>query len=285
MNDVPVLAADVPVRSAATVMLVRDGDAGLEVFMMQRTHSAVFARGQYVFPGGKVDDADRASGFEPICDGLDDRTASAKLGLERGGLAWYVAAIREVFEEAGLLLARRGSSSEVVDLADPELADRYNTARHAVHESERSFVDFCAAEHLQLLVDRLHLVDHWLTPIGERRRFDTRFFLCTAPPAQQPLHDDKETVASLWVRPADALDMWRAGELQMLPPTIASLRFLGQHGSAAEAVAAAAAIGIPDVVFPRIVLTDEGRVAGIKRPGDEGYDEVPIPEFVIGFPR
>ena len=85
---------DVPVRPAATVMLLRDGHAGLEVFMLQRTHSAAFARSQFVFPGGRVDDADHADDFEPVCDGLDDDAASARLGLERGGLAWYVAAIR-----------------------------------------------------------------------------------------------------------------------------------------------------------------------------------------------
>jgi 8-oxo-dGTP pyrophosphatase MutT (NUDIX family) len=97
---------DVPVRPAATVMLLRDGRAGLEVFMLQRTHSAAFARSQYVFPGGRVDDADHGVEFEPVCDGLDDGAASRRLGVERGGLAWYVAAIRECFEEAGVLLAR-----------------------------------------------------------------------------------------------------------------------------------------------------------------------------------
>ena len=100
-------AASIPVRPAATVMLLRDRPDGLEVFMLQRTLSAAFARGQYVFPGGKVDDADHGEAFEPICDGLDDATASARMGMDHGGLAWLVAAIRECFEEAGVLLARR----------------------------------------------------------------------------------------------------------------------------------------------------------------------------------
>jgi 8-oxo-dGTP pyrophosphatase MutT (NUDIX family) len=285
MTDTPMLAADVPIRPAATVMLVRDGDQGLEVFMMQRTLSAAFARGQYVFPGGKVDDADRADAFEPICDGLDDRSASLRLGLDRGGLAWYVAAVREVFEEAGVLLARRADADGVVDLDEPGLADRYNRARHAIHEGERSFVEFCAEEGLLLLVGQLHLVDHWVTPVGERRRFDTRFFLGAAPPAQHPLHDDKETIASRWVRPDDALDSWRGGELQMFPPTIASLEFLRPWATAAAAVDAAAAVGVPDVVVPRIIVDDDGTVLGIKRPGEAGYDEIAVPEHVIGAPR
>jgi 8-oxo-dGTP pyrophosphatase MutT (NUDIX family) len=266
-------------------MLVRDGADGLEVFMLQRTLSAVFARGQYVFPGGKVDDADHGEAFEPICDGFDDDEASARMGMASGGLAWLVAAIRECFEEAGVLLARRRDEHHVVRFADAEVADRFNVARHAVHEGERSLVDLCAEEDLLLLTDRIHLVDHWVTPVGERRRFDTRFFVAAAPADQEPLHDDKETIASLWVRPADALDMWRAGELQMFPPTVASLEFLLPHVDVDAAIAAAAAVGVPPVVLPRIVVDCDGRVLGIRRPGDPDFDSTPVPEFVIGMPR
>lgn len=283
--DQPVLAASVPVRPAATVMLVRDGADGLEVFMLQRTLSAAFARGQYVFPGGKVDDADHGEEFEPICDGLDDATASARMGLASGGLAWLVASIRECFEEAGVLLARPTGSDEIVAFDDADAAARFNAARHEIHDGTRSLVDLCRAEDLQLLTDRIHLVDHWITPVGERRRFDTRFFVAAAPEGQEPLHDDKETIASLWVRPADALDMWRAGELQMFPPTVASLEFLLPHADVAAATAAAEAVGVPATVLPRIVLDDEGRVRGIRRPGDEAYDDTPVPEYVIGHPR
>ena len=98
----------IPVHPAATVVLVRDAvPAGVEVFMLRRTASAVFAAGMYVFPGGRVDDADGSATIEPCCTGLDDAGASARLGLERGGLAYWVAAVRECFEEAGVLLARR----------------------------------------------------------------------------------------------------------------------------------------------------------------------------------
>ena len=286
MSDTDLVPADsIPVRPAATVMLVRDGVVGIEVFMLQRTLSAAFARGQFVFPGGKVDDADHGEAFEPICDGLDDATASASMGLDTGGLAWLVAAIRECFEEAGVLLARPLDGHDIVRFDDPEVADRFNTARHEIHDGSRSLVDLCAAEGLLLLTDRIHLVDHWVTPVGERRRFDTRFFVAEAPAAQEPLHDDKETIASLWVRPADALRMWSDGELQMFPPTVASLRFLEPHQTAADAVAASRAVGIPPVVAPRVVLDADGRVVGIRRPGEDGFDETPIPEFVIGQPR
>ncbi len=284
-SDARVRADSIPVRPAATVMLVRDGSDGLEVFMMQRTMSAAFARGAYVFPGGKVDDADHAEVFEPICDGLDDAAASARLGLDHGGLAWMVAAIREVFEEAGVLLARRAGDDDVVDLDDPDVAARYNDARHAVHEGELSFAAFCADEALLLLVDRLQFVDHWVTPVGEKRRFDTRFLIAAAPPAQHPLHDDKETIDSLWVSPDEALRLWEGGELQMLPPTLASLHFLAGHGSAAAAVDAAEASGVPPTVLPKMIVDTEGRITGIIRPGQSGYDDAPEPEFVLTLGR
>ncbi|MFZ8998253.1 MAG: NUDIX hydrolase [Ilumatobacteraceae bacterium] len=284
-GSAPLLAADVPIRPAATVMLVRDSDDGPEVFMLQRTLSAAFARGQYVFPGGAVDDADHGELFESVCDGIDDAAASARMGLPSGGLAWLVAAIRECFEEAGVLLARRVGDEHVVRFDDAAVAERFEVARHAVHDGERSLVDVCADEGLVLLAERIHLVDHWVTPVGERRRFDTRFFVAAAPPDQEPLHDDVETIASRWVRPVEALELWRAGELQMFPPTVAALEFLLPHSDVSTVVAAAAAVGIPPVITPRIVLDAEGRITGIRRPGDDGYDSTPLPEFVLSAPR
>lgn len=284
-EEAPVLAASVPVRPAATVMLLRDGADGLEVFMLQRTHGAAFARGQYVFPGGKVDDADHGELFEPVCDGLDDPTASTRLGLERGGLAWLVAATRECFEEAGVLLARPVDSDEVLRFDDPDVAARFNRARHEVYDTSLSLAELCRREGLMLMVDRMHLVDHWITPLGERRRFDTRFFVARAPEAQEPLHDDGETIASLWVGPAAALEMWRNGELQMFPPTVMSLEFLGAHATADDVLAAAAAVGIPPTVLPKVLLDADERVTGVIRPDEPGYAEAPDPEYVIQFPR
>lgn len=274
------LALDVPIRPAATVMLLRAGAGGPEVFMLQRTLSATFARGQYVFPGGRVDDADHGADFEPICDGLDDVAASARLGLEAGGLAWIVAVIRECFEEAGVLLAR-GGDGEVVRFDDEEVAARFTAARHAIHDGSRSLVELCVSEGLVLLADRLHYVAHWLTPVGERRRFDTRFFVCAAPPSQEPLHDDLETIASQWVRPADALAMCERGEIQMFPPTIACLRFLAGFESVADALAGAAAMGIPERITPRLVWNDDERITRILLPSDDGYAEQPLPEYVL----
>ncbi len=260
--------ADVPIRPAATVMLVRDaadGEPGIEVFMLRRTTNAAFGAGMYVFPGGRVDGVDGADEIAPFCEGLDDATASDKLGIDHGGLAYWVAAVRECFEEAGVLLAEpRGGGA---------LSLR-NEDRHEVHDSSLSLVELCRRDDLVLDLSTTHYVDHWITPVGEQRRFDTRFFLSEMPNDQEPLHDDKETVDSLWVRPAEALRMQADGELTMMPPTMANLRFLMPHATAAAALAAGAAVERPSCTLPKLRRDDAGRIVGIAMPGDSDYDSL-----------
>ena len=174
--------------------------------MLRRALGASFAGGVYVFPGGRVDAADHADELEAICDDLDDEQASARLGLERGGLAFWVAAIRECFEEAGVLLARPVDGDDGDPLRRPgdRAAFRRRPSRTCTAVSVRSSIS-APAKGLRLLTGLVQYVAHWITPIGEPKRFDTRFFLALAPPAQEPLHDDSETIASLWVTPRDAL--------------------------------------------------------------------------------
>jgi 8-oxo-dGTP pyrophosphatase MutT (NUDIX family) len=261
--------APVALRDAATVMLVRDGSDGLEVFMLRRTLNAVFVGGFYVFPGGAVDDADRDPGVAEVCRGLTDAGASALIELPSGGLAYWVAAVRECFEEAGVLLAA-GADGQLLDFQDPVVAARFETYRRAVYRGELRLVDLCAAEGLRLAVDGIHYVSHWITPIGEPRRFDTRFFVTGAPVGQEPLHDDAETIASLWTRPDDALRQYEAGELQLIIPTIKHLEFLAKFTSAAELLDMTATVRHPPVVQPRLRRVD-GRVEFIM-PGEPGYD-------------
>ena len=262
----------VPVSPAATVMLVRDGDQGLEVFMLRRTLTAVFAGGMYVFPGGRVDDADRADDVTGLCDGLSDVEASGMLNVPAGGLAFWVAAIRECFEEAGVLLARTADGS-VVRFEDPDTEARFNEHRHAVHDGKRSLVEVCSAERLRLVTDHIRYVSHWITPVGERRRFDTRFLLARAPQAQEPLHDDGETTESLWVRPAAALERFRAGDLAMIVPTIANLEFLAPHATADDALQAAERIVTsPPPILPKLKVDADGRVVDIVLPGQPEYE-------------
>ena len=258
--------ADVPVRPAATVMLIRDpvdGDPGVEVFMLRRTATATFGAGMYVFPGGRVDGVDGAEEIGAFCEGLDDATASERLGIDHGGLAYWVAAVRECFEEAGVLLARPRSGGPL---------RLRNEDRHDVHDSSLSLVELCRRDDLVLDLSTTHYVDHWITPVGEQRRFDTRFFLTEMPDDQEPLHDEKETVESLWTRPGDALRMQAAGELTMMPPTVANLRFLLPHDSASAALAAGAAVERPECTLPKIRRDADGRIVGVAMPSDEDYD-------------
>jgi 8-oxo-dGTP pyrophosphatase MutT (NUDIX family) len=272
--DAPFDPAAVPIRAAATVMLVRDHPInGLEVFMLQRTLAAVFAKGMYVFPGGRVDANDNEEQLEAICDGLDDEEASALLQIPNGGLSYWVAAIRECFEEAGVLLARPTDGSELVRFdTDVALQNRFNVARHAIHDGTMSLVELCTTENLRLVTDNIHYVSHWITPLGEPRRFDTRFFIARAPEAQEPLHDDNETIASLWVSPIEALERHARGDLAMIPPTTSNLQFLAPHGTTTDALNAAKKIGTPTAILPKLKTDAEGKVIGIAMPGDADYN-------------
>ena len=266
----PLDLSTVPLRPASTVMLLRDSEHDMEVFMMQRTTTAAFASGMYVFPGGRVDDVDGASELDDLCEGLTDAEASDLLRVPSGGLAYWVAAIRESFEEAGVLLAR-DERGEFVRLNDPDSQQRFAEARHAVHDGALSLAEFCRQEGLRLAVDTISYVSHWVTPVGEKRRFDTRFFVAVAPPAQDLMHDDKETIASLWVTPTDALGRARRGELAMIPPTVANLQFLAPHHSTSAAVAAAQTIGVPTPIVPKLRYGSDGRVVEVLFPDDPDY--------------
>lgn len=268
------LSGPVVLRDAATVLLLRDGDGGespgstLEVFMLRRNLDSDFVGGAYVFPGGAVDPHDREMDLEAICQGRSDADASRRLGIESGGLAFWVAAIRESFEEAGVLLAYDRDGG-IVHLDDPVSVERWAAHRKEVDSGDRRLADVCAAEGLRLAVDGMHYFGHWITPEGAPRRYDTRFFLAAEPPGQTPLHDDHEVIANLWIRPADALARHAAGEFTMMPPTVASLRAVARFATAGEALAAATEIVDVPTILPRIISVDGGM--RICLPGDDGY--------------
>jgi 8-oxo-dGTP pyrophosphatase MutT (NUDIX family) len=250
-------------------MLVRD-DPGLEVFMLRRNLEAKFMGGAYVFPGGAVDADDRAPELLARCHGRDDAGASAALGLPIGGLGFWVAAVREAFEEAGVLLARSAATGLPVDLDDTALATRIEAARVLVGSGERPFLQVVEDEDLLLDAGALHLFSHWITPAGAPRRYDTWFFVAAAPDGHAYLHDDSETVASVWIRPGDALDRARRGELELIFPTIRNLEQLARFVSGRDFLdavsdATSGAVGarmIADASGSRVLL-----------PIDPGFDE------------
>ncbi len=262
----------VPVKPAATVLLVRDADAGgVEVFMLRRTFNAAFASGMFVFPGGKVDDVDGVDEIAELCDGLTDAHASSLLGIANGGLAYWVACIRECFEEAGVLLARHESSGDVVRFDDEATAKRFEAERENIHDGSVALLDLCKREGLRLTTDDIHYVSHWITPMGEKRRFDTRFFIARAPQAQEPLHDDGETIESFWISPQEAIERAHEKDLMLMPPTKANIEFLLPFKTADEVLAAAAQVGTPQTILPKLKIDSDGRVLGIAMPGDPDY--------------
>lgn len=262
----------VPVKPAATVLLVRDADAGgVEVFMLRRTFNAAFASGMFVFPGGKVDDVDGVDEIAELCDGLTDSHASALLGIASGGLAYWVACIRECFEEAGVLLARHETTGDVVRFDDEATAQRFEVERENIHDGSVALLDLCKREGLRLTTDDIHYVSHWITPMGEKRRFDTRFFIARAPQAQEPLHDDGETIESFWISPQEAIERAHEKDLMLMPPTKANIEFLLPFKTADEVLAAASQVGMPQTILPKLKIDSDGRVVGIAMPGDPEY--------------
>jgi 8-oxo-dGTP pyrophosphatase MutT (NUDIX family) len=256
-------------REAATVMLVRD-DPELEVFMLRRNLEAAFMGGAYVFPGGAVDPDDRAPELLARCDGRDDTEASAALGHPAGGLGFWVAAVREAFEEAGVLLARSAATGLPVDL-DESRADRLERARRPVGSGDLAFLDVVRSEDVLLDVGALHLFSHWITPAASPRRYDTWFFVAAAPDGHAYLHDDGETVASMWIRPVDALDRAEQGELELIFPTIRNLEQLARFQSAQDLLDAVSGASADGAAPTRMVGDAGGR--RILLPIDPGFGE------------
>jgi len=233
------MTISVPTRDGATVMLVRDGhhtERPLEVFMLRRHPSTAFGS-VHVFPGGVVDPGDDDPALDEHSPGLDDADASERLGIPQGGRAFWVAAVREAFEEAGVLLACTPSGSYVRFDHDSDTEDRFDAHRRALNAGERSFIDVLRAEHLTLALSDVRYFSHWITPEGEPKRFDTRFFLARAPAGQAYAHDDGEIIGSEWVRPADALRRHRAGDFAMIGPTTVSLQDIGRFATSDELLA------------------------------------------------
>jgi len=255
MSDAPVTPphGERPPRPSATLVVVRDGARGLEVLLSRRAERGDHNSGAWVFPGGLLDAGDRAA--HGCCAGLDDATASARLGLESHGLDYYVAAVRECFEESGLLFALDANGA-LLEL-DAGLAERIAPWRGALHRGERSLLDLCEAFGLRLAVDRLAYLSHWITPPIRPKRFDTRFFIAHAPQQQTALHDGTEMVEQLWLRPADALA--ERATLKLLTPTQKTLELLARHEHAAPLLAWAGAPGRRVLLtVPRIGLGREG---------------------------
>ncbi|HYD57893.1 MAG TPA: MBL fold metallo-hydrolase [Burkholderiales bacterium] len=249
-------------RPAATIVLLRQGGAGPEVLMLQRTQSAAFLGGAYVFPGGALDARDSDPAVLGRVTGLTEAQANARLGVPSGALAYYIAAVRECFEEAGVLLA---TTSQGGHLAKDRVEGlmRFRAA---------PFNEFLAAEDLYVPGGSLAYFGHWITAPGRTRRFDTRFFVALAPEGQEGSHDATETVHSMWVRPQDALDRAGRKEIELVHATQQTLKELARFMTCEEAFAYARDLAeIPENRACRAIGSDGEKIF---RRSDPQYFEI-----------
>ncbi|MFF9209651.1 MULTISPECIES: NUDIX hydrolase [unclassified Streptomyces] len=223
-------------RRAATVMLLRDTDGGPAVHMLRRRASMAFAGGAYAYPGGGVDPRDDDTLVRWA--GPTRAWWAERLGVaEAQAQAIVCAAVRETYEEAGVLLAGPTPESVVGDTT----GDDWEADRTALVARDLSFAEFLDRRGLVLRSDLLGAWTRWITPAFEPRRYDTWFFVAALPAGQRTRNASTEADRTVWIRPADAADGYDKGELLMMPPTIATLRQLVPYTTAAEALAAAPA--------------------------------------------
>ena len=251
--------ADVPVRDAATVVLVRDGADGIEAWMLTRVTQMAFAAGMSVFPGGRVDDADAAL---PVV-GADLRTLAARFDCtEELAHALLGAAVRETFEETGVLL-----TAPSADLAG---------AREDVEAGRVSFGELLRSHGLAADASALHAWSRWVTPKGEKRRYDARFFVAEMPAGAEAQDVTSESSTASWLPIGAAMEEAQRGERQLLPPTMATLSSLQAFGTVAEAVASASARSLAPI-RPSVKVADDGTVS-IELPDGT---IVPIPQSMF----
>lgn len=264
----PTTPADaVPTREAATVVLLRQRPdaAVLEALLLRRDSRSGFAPNAWVFPGGVVDDGD-AEVADSTWAGIDPEALAPKFGLPpRRVLALHVAAVRETFEEAGVLLAHH-ADGRVPDLDDPAfVAARRDLNRRG---SDLDWGAFCAEQELVMDLRLLAYHSHWITPIQEPKRYDTFFFVASVPDGAVALQDDVETTEARWMTRREALD---DGDLYMMIPTDKTLESLEAFTSAAECVAAANAVDEIPAIQLHTLLDEEGRPEEVLLPDDPRY--------------
>ncbi len=250
-------AVPVAARPAATIALMRDGASGLEILLLKRNRSAGFVPGAYVFPGGRVDTADADDEIVARVDGLDGPTADRRLSLPSGdppALAYYLAAVREAFEETGILV---GHDSEGVAPATAAQDPAVDALRDDLMEDRMGFA--AVLDRLACRIDgpALEYIAHWITPEVEPRRFDTRFFAAKVPVEAQVIVDPREMSDAVWLNPAEALGRYDRGAFPMVFPTIKTLEQMAEFSSVDEALTDLGGREIP-TILPRLVMTPTG---------------------------
>ena len=254
------------INPAATVILMRDAEGGgFEILMVKRSSRSAFGS-IYVFPGGKLDPEDYSHTLYSYCKEMTDSEASRKLGIKKDGLAYWIACIRECFEEVGVLLT--GSNDSII-----HDAHKLNALRNKLNNKKITFNDICISESLNLRVKNIVPCAHWITPIIEPKRFDTRFFLAKVDFKQLASHDGFELTESTWIKPQDALMRLENGEMNMIIPTIENIKTLAQFSSSKDAFDYFDSLKNEEIppILPKFIKKDGDWIGFL--PGDEGYED------------
>ncbi len=213
-------------RPAATVALLRDGERGIEAYLLRRNRALAFVPGATVYPGGAVDDGDHDVRWPTLVVGRTDASASLALGYPPGALAWWIAAVRECFEEVGVLLAVDGNGDPPPnDGAARRAQDR---CRDGLLRGRYGLAEVCLELGLRVDLAGLRYLAHFVTPAPSPRRYDTRFFVATVPAGVEPTPDNGELVAGRWATPSSALAEARAGQIELIIPTACTLAAIGR---------------------------------------------------------
>lgn len=234
-------------RKAAAVVLVRPGPTvkgpygPVEVFLTQRPESMAFAGGNFVFPGGKLDSSDCAPENFALARGIEPDQAAKIFGDGEPpvrSLGHWLAAIRELFEEAGILLCTTEAGG-MPELTNPEIQERLMVGREEVHQRRRTLASLMQELGLYYNAGELYYLTRWITPVHSPIRFDARYFLCQAPPGQVAEPCRHEVTAARWIQPGEALACWQAGEFKMRGPTSTTLMYLARYPEYSSLLAAA----------------------------------------------
>jgi 8-oxo-dGTP pyrophosphatase MutT (NUDIX family) len=270
-------------KKAATVILLREWDPdGFEVFLLKRHEESSFMGGNFVYPGGKVDREDGSLETCSLCSGISAEEAFQLFGKTLPSdecLAHWVAGIRELFEEAGVLLAydHQGKSLPLTNPADRK---RLLSYRDLIQEGKMSICQLAQEEKLLFALDQLHYYAHWITPEARSQRFDTRFFLAFHPVGQEASHDQTETTIGVWLSPRKALEKNSGGEVALSPPTLKTLEDLSRFKKIEEVFASLKTKAIRSILPVMTKVMDEAVIFFPWDPEYEIFKKGEIPERI-----
>ena len=251
-------------------MIVRDSDIGVQVFMMKRSLRSSFG-GIWVFPGGILEDQDQDIAKKNYCNGIDEKKAKAILNYDQESLSYWIASLRETFEETGALIANRDNNSFFTPTEDEAI--NLERLRSDLNNGKISFISILKQLKLKIALERLIYISHWITPDVETKRYTTRFFLTSLNEEVTMTHDDLEGTDSKWIGINEALEAHKAGRISLIMPTIKNLESISSYKNTQEMISAKNAIKAKDIpaIEPKF-FKENGQWKGLL-PGEYGYED------------